>query len=80
MAVLATGGDRPAPEGLKHSGGRRKGRLFCLREEAEHSEAGKKVGRRRCGKAIGAQPEPLVDNRPSSEAAHMRDRCELKEG
>jgi hypothetical protein len=25
---------------------------------------GKKVGRRRCGNAIGAQPEPLVDNPP----------------
>jgi len=35
MAVLATEGDRPAPEGLKRSGERRIVRRLDLREEAE---------------------------------------------
>ena len=69
MAVLATGGDRPAPVGPKQSGGGEQSGHFDLREEVEHRETGKMMGRRPCGNLIGAQPDSLVDNRPSSEDA-----------
>ena len=37
---------------------------FLTARGSRACEVGKKVGRRRCGNAIGAQPERLVDNPP----------------
>lgn len=74
MAVLATGGDRPAPGRPKQSGGRRKSGFFGLREEPSAARRGKKPDAAVAGKRSGRQPEPLVDNRPSKEDAYRQAR------
>ena len=74
MAVLATGGDRPAAEGLKRSGGRRIVRFFDLREEAELARWGKKLDDAVAGMRSGRCPNVSSITRPSSEAAHLRER------
>jgi len=72
MAIVGPGGDRPAPlaaEAAAEDGG---ARLFCFALQSRRRR--KKAGRRRCRKAIEAQPVPWSDQAMRGGVAAPEDR------